>query len=129
MPATEHQILLILGLGETLIHAPFACLDTAPKKELAANIKRIEKRITDLAAGEAEPDREAVKGDGWEIWEDKAENRLFISHDSKPPAEVRTHLKRHGFRWNRYAGAWSRMLNNSAWANADYLATNGLLDT
>jgi hypothetical protein len=61
-------------------------------------------------------------------WEDRDENRLFITHDSKPSAQVRQALKRHGFRWNRYAVAWSRLLNGAAWSNAEYLAENGLLD-
>ena len=94
----------------------------------SAEMNRIKKRIGDLQASETMPDREAIEGDGWRIWEDKDENRLVIAHDAKPSAEVRTALKRHGFRWNRYATAWSRMLNESAWANAKYLADNGMLD-
>ena len=93
-----------------------------------ANIRRIKQRIEQLERVEAAPEHPPVEGEGWRIWEDRDENRLFICHDSKPSAEVRTHLKRHGFRWNRYAGAWSRMLNGAAWANAEYLAEQGKLD-
>ena len=95
---------------------------------IGAEIRRLEQRIEDLGRAEAMPDREAIEGDGWRVWEDRDENRLFIAHDAKPSAEVRTALKRHGFRWNRYATAWSRLLNESAWANSKYLAENGLLD-
>ena len=94
----------------------------------SAEIRRLEQRIKGLEEAEAAPDHEPTEGDGWRIWEDKDENRLFIAHDSKPSTDVRAALKRHGFRWNRYATAWSRMLNNSAWANAEYLAQNGHLD-
>ncbi len=93
-----------------------------------AEITRVKQRIEALQQAETTPDHEPIEGDGWRIWEDKDENRVFISHDAKPPAEIRANIKRHGFRWSRYAGAWSRMLNNSAWHNAEYLATNGLLD-
>ena len=95
---------------------------------VGSEIRRLEQRIKDLEQAEALPDHDPIEGDGWRIWEDKDENRLFISHDSKPSAEVRAALKRHGFRWNRYATAWTRMLNSSAWANAEYLAQNRHLD-
>ena len=95
---------------------------------IGSEIRRLEQRMKDLEQAEAMPDRAAIEGEGWRIWEDKDENRLFIAHDCKPSAEIRTALKRHGFRWNRYATAWSRMLNEPAWANAKYLAENGLLD-
>ena len=93
-----------------------------------ADIRRIEQRIKVLERAETAPDREAIENENWRIWEDKDVNRLFIAHDGKPSAEVRTALKHHGFRWNRHATAWSRLLNESAWANAKYLAENGLLD-
>ncbi len=108
------------------------CLERAPYTyaitNIGSEIRRLEQRIKDLGQAEAMPDREAIEGTGWRIWEDRDENRLFIAHDAKPSAQVRTALKRHGFRWNHYATAWSRMLNESAWANAKYLAENGLLD-
>lgn len=88
---------------------------TEPLAALEANLKQL-RAVED------------IENENWRIWEDKDENRLFISHGSKPSAEVRAALKRHGFRWNRTATAWSRMLNESAWANAKYLAENGLLD-
>ena len=94
----------------------------------SAEIRRLEQRIKGLEQAETLPNHAPIEGEGWRVWEDKDENRLFIAHETKPSAEVRAALKRHGFRWNRYAVAWSRMLNNSAWANAEYLAQNGLLD-
>ena len=95
---------------------------------IGSEIRRITKRLASLKTAEAEPDREPIEGEGWKIWEDREENRLFIAHDTKPSADVRTNLKRYGFRWNRYAGAWSRMLNGAAWANAEFLAEKDLLN-
>ncbi len=95
---------------------------------IGSEIRRLEQRIKELEQAEALPDHAPIEGDGWRIWEDRDENRLFIAHDSKPSVGVRAALKRHGFRWNRYATAWSRMLNSAAWANAEHLAHNGHLD-
>lgn len=95
---------------------------------IGSEIRRLEQRIESLAQAEAMPDHPPIDGDGWRIWEDRDENRLFIAHDSKPSADIRAALKRHGFRWNRYATAWSRMLNGVAWTNAEYLVSNGYLD-
>ncbi len=114
-----------LDMARDFMHrAPYTYAIT----NIGSEIRRLEQRIKDLARAEAMPGREVIEGDGWRIWEDRDENRLFISHDSKPSAEVCAALKRHGFRWNRYATAWTRLLNESAWGNAKYLAENGLLD-
>ena len=114
-----------LDMARDFMHrAPYTYAVT----NIGSEIRRLEQRIKDLEQAETMPDREAIEGEGWRIWEDRDENRLFITHDAKPSAEVRTALKRHGFRWNRYATAWSRLLNESAWANAKFLAENGLLD-
>ncbi len=107
-----------------LERAPFTYAIT----NIGSEIRRLEQRIEGLEKSDAMPDREAIEGKGWRIWEDRDENRLFIAHDDKPSTQVRAALKRHGFRWNRYATAWSRLLNESAWANAKYLTENGLLD-
>ena len=93
-----------------------------------ANIKRVRDRISQIKAIDAAPEREAIEGEGWKVWEDRDENRVFIAHDAKPSAAVRKNLKSRGFRWNRYAGAWSRKLNNAAWYAAECLAKNGELD-
>ena len=93
-----------------------------------ANIRRIKGRIQQLEAAAKAPEREAIEGNGWKVWEDRDENRVFICHDAKPSTEVRQSLKSQGFRWNRHAGAWSRLLNNAGWYAAVYLATNGKLD-
>ncbi len=114
-----------LDMARDFMHrAPYTYAIT----NIGSEIRRLEQRIEDLGRAEVMADRQAIEGEGWRVWEDRDENRLFIAHDDKPPAEVRTALKRHGFRWNRYAVAWSRMLNNSAWGNAEYLAQDGHLD-
>lgn len=40
--------------------------------------------------------------------------RLQIIFDGKPEPEVRTVLKKNGFKWAPSQGAWQRMLNTSA---------------
>ena len=51
-------------------------------------------------------------------------NRLQLFTGSKPPAENRTWLKRHGFRWARSEGAWQRQVGDAAWNDAmHYLDT------
>ena len=40
--------------------------------------------------------------------------RLQIIFDGKPDPEVRTVLKKNGFKWAPSQGAWQRLLNTSA---------------
>ena len=78
-----------------------------------ANIKRMEGRIVSIERERAIPEMD-VTFDGGTIVEDKAANRLRIFFDSKPEPEIRTKLKRAGFRWSPSAGAWQRQLNENA---------------
>lgn len=77
----------------------------------------MKERIAELEARDvrreaSEP--KALVGEGWRIVEDFDENRIRLFFDAKPDAEVRTSLKRHGFRWARSVGAWQRQLTDSA---------------
>jgi hypothetical protein len=40
----------------------------------------------------------------------------------KPSEEIRTELKRNGFRWSPMAGAWQRMPSTWAWTLAREIA-------
>ncbi len=78
-----------------------------------ANIKRMEGRIASIERERAIPEMD-VTFDGGTISEDKSANRLRIFFDSKPEPEIRTKLKRAGFRWSPSVGAWQRQLNQNA---------------
>jgi hypothetical protein len=87
-----------------------------------ANIRRVEGRIAELAqrakvvaALEAEgaaPVEVAIGAA--RIVENVAANRLQVFFPGKPAAEVRTQLKRGGFRWAPSEGAWQRHLSSGA---------------
>lgn len=82
-----------------------------------AKVRRLEARIAELEAHDAEPEREPIKGDGFRIEEDKADNRIRFYFDVRPSREVAQQMKRAGFRWSPTAGAWQRQLNeNGRWA-------------
>lgn len=85
----------------------------------ASNIKRIEARIEELkdrAKRLDEPDEE-ITGNGYVYREDKGENRVMFIFSGKPSEEVRTRLKRRGFKWSPTRNAWVRLLTaNAEWA-------------
>jgi hypothetical protein len=82
-----------------------------------ANIARIEKRIEEMTAKAAMPDRD-VKGDGYAVEWNKADNRVQIFFDGKPDPDTITKLKSHGFKWARSIGAWQRHASEGAWYHA-----------
>jgi hypothetical protein len=92
---------------------PFAKFELT---NLGANIRRVKKRIEGLRKEEVTREFAAapeLSGDGWSISEDADDNRVRIHFDGKPSADVRTKLKRAGFRWSRANTAWQRQLNDA----------------
>ena len=59
---------------------------------------------------------------GGKIVDNIPENRLQIFFDDKPEAEVRTRLKRNGFRWAPSNGAWQSYRNHHTlnWAKQEF---------
>lgn len=55
---------------------------------------------------------------GVEVVEDVADDRLRLIFPDKPSEETRSKLKRAGFRWSPYNGAWQRQLTANARAAA-----------
>jgi hypothetical protein len=49
---------------------------------------------------------------GFQIVENAEENRYQVLFDDIPSPEIRTYLKRNGFRWSPKAKAWQRMLSS-----------------
>ena len=63
-----------------------------------ANIRRVEQRIRELErAAERNVTREQ-EGNGYTYREDVEENRVMFIFPDKPEADVRSLLKRHGFK-------------------------------
>lgn len=87
-----------------------------------ANVRRIRKRIADLEANEARPAEPTIEGDGWQIVDNAAENRVQVVFAAKPPQAVRDLVKRmYGFRWAPSLGVWQRKRTGVNWR---YLADN-----
>lgn len=84
----------------------------------SANIRRIEQRIEVLKRNATRETREEDYQGVVKLVENAEANRVQLIFPGKPSAEVRTKLKRAGFRWSPSEGAWQRQLNNSAvyWA-------------
>jgi hypothetical protein len=82
-----------------------------------ANTKRMKARIVELQR-EHERSQAAPEGgaepfafDGGTVEEDHDDNRVRIYFNDKPDKDMRTKLKRHGFKWSPNAGAWQRQNN------------------
>jgi len=77
------------------------------------NMKRVKERIKELE-GSADRESSSVKYErDIEVVQNVDENRVQIIFDGKPGQEIRTILKRSGFRWSPYNMAWQRHLNSS----------------
>ena len=76
-----------LDMARDFMHrAPYTYAIT----NIGSEIRRLEQRIKDLERAEAMPDREAIEGEGWRVWEDRDENRLFVAHGaSRLPKSAR----------------------------------------
>lgn len=113
-------------LASTARVAPYqmgatACWPGYSLQNLGANIRRVAQRIAELErrqviaakAVEAAGSETITTrtGNGWQLVEDIAENRICFVFDGKPDADIRHTLKRNGFRWSPSRTAWVRMLN------------------
>jgi hypothetical protein len=84
-------------------------------KNAAAAIRATEKRIAELRAKEAAPERAPlVIGDATMTW-DRAANRVQIRFPGRVDAATSETLKGHGFRWAPSVGAWQRHASEQAW--------------
>lgn len=78
-----------------------------------ANIRRMKKRIAHIATHADDETAEFEIGPV-RIVDNVDANRLQVFFPGKPAAEVRTDLKRSGFRWAPSVGAWQRHRSNQA---------------
>lgn len=77
-----------------------------------ANINRIKKRLELAKRMKSTPQKEYTIN-GVRVVENYPENRLQMFFDDKPSEEIRTALKRNGFRWARQSGCWQSYMNRS----------------
>jgi len=85
-----------------------------------ADINRIKSRIEELTQ-RSNTDYPDWQFNGGTVKSNTQDNRLQILFDEKPDADLRTELKRNGFKWSPTAGAWQRQLNHNA-----FFAANGI---
>lgn len=78
-----------------------------------ANIKRVKDRIKELEKrANGETTEEEING--IKIVDNVEDNRLQIFFNGIPAAEIRSELKRNGFRWSRYNSCWQSYRNERA---------------
>lgn len=84
----------------------------------SANMRRIEQRIAVLRQNATRETKSEDYQGVVKLVENAEANRVQLIFPGKPSAEIRTKLKKSGFRWSPSEGAWQRQLNNSAvyWA-------------
>ena len=77
-----------------------------------ANIHRVEGRLKQLKEAKEKGTQE-TEFEMFKVVENTEIMRLQIIFDGKPDPEVRTVLKKNGFKWAPSQGAWQRMLNQA----------------
>jgi len=89
----------------------------------SANMRRIRQRIEQLEQrSQQTADPQPITGEGFQITEDSADNRILIVFPGKPPQATREMLRRNGWKWSPTRTAWVRMLNDAGRASAQYMA-------
>lgn len=78
-----------------------------------ANIRRVKDRIEQLSKAKETSDT-VIEGDGVRLEDSPADNRIRLFFPGKPSDEVRTTLKKSGFRWSPTIGAWQAYRNHNA---------------
>jgi len=91
----------------------------------SANVRRVSKRIEQLKRMKALPTKE-FQGDGVRVEDCPTDNRVRLFFDGKPEADVRTNLKRHGFRWSPTIGAWQAYRNSNSMPVAQSFVKKGV---
>lgn len=88
-----------------------------------ANIKRMKQRIRQLETLDAAEFKSETIGD-ITIEHDPEDNRTRVIFPNKPSSEVRTRLKRSGFRYSRKNNAWQRHYSKTALELARHIASS-----
>ena len=77
-----------------------------------ADIKRVKEKIQELQDLE-ELQFEDIIFQGGRATVNKDLNRVQLIFDDIPSEDIRTLLKKHGFHWSRYQGAWQRLYSKN----------------
>lgn len=75
-----------------------------------ANIRRMKERLTQVSRNQATPETTAG-GTNARLEDSPADNRVRLFFPGKPSEEIRTKLKREGFRWSPTISAWQAYRN------------------
>lgn len=75
-----------------------------------ANIKRMKERLASVSRNQAKEDT-VIEGENARFEDCPADNRVRLFFTGKPSEEVRSTLKRGGFRWSPTIGAWQAYRN------------------
>lgn len=79
---------------------------------LGAELRRLQRRITELEAAAERQERPARYIGQVEVRDNFDFQKVELHFPGKPDDSIRTLLKRCGFRWVRTAGCWSRSIGN-----------------
>ncbi len=120
------------GASQDLLAGDFAGRVGFPSYALKnnnANIRRYKQRLEKAKklaeVAESTPTEErTTEVNGIKIFDNIESNRLQIFFPDKPSAEVRTQLKKNGFRWAPSIGAWQSYRSERANAIAQEVAKN-----
>ena len=104
MSDQENKAELVAKYGDREYHLKYYLLESYMSGFLA-NIKRLKDRLKNLEAMDAVEEVQ-VENNGISMEVNKAENRVMLFFPGKPSEEVRSNLKRHGFRWSPRNMAW-----------------------
>lgn len=76
-----------------------------------ANIRRMKERLQSVSKAQATPET-IIEGSNARLEDCPPENRVRLFFPGKPSEEIRSRLKRAGFRWSPNIGAWQAFRNN-----------------
>lgn len=77
----------------------------------SANLRRMRERLESIEHAQATPASDAI-GNGIRLEDCPSENRVKLTFPGKPSEEVRSKLKKNGFRWTPSQGVWQAYRNN-----------------
>jgi hypothetical protein len=90
-------------------------------KNNGANIRRMKQRLEQIERAQSIPDSQVAGANGIKLDDCPAENRIKLTFPGKPSEEVRSKLKKNGFRWTPSQGVWQACRNSSSLALASQM--------